>query len=320
MPLPTSRDELKDYCLRRLGEPVIQINVDNEQVEDRIDDAIQFYQDFHFDGVERVYLKHKITASEMTTTAPLTGTPIKNERITGLVTGAKGNFYDTSGTVTRFVMEPGSVDFQDGEGILLSESGSVGTLIATNAIVKGDIDNGYIPVDIPVVSVLKIFPPSALFSGGIFDLRYQAMFNALPTLMMTDLISFDMFGKHLALLDQMFVGTKPIRFNRKQNRAYIDWNWHQDVQIDKYVILETKVALDPEQWIEMYSDQWLLRYATALIKRQWGEHISKFSGVQLVGGVALDGVRVLTEAVEEIKLLEEQAKKEFQEPIDLMIG
>ena len=66
MAKPASREELKDYCLRRLGHPVIQINVDEEQLEDRIDDALAFYHEYHHDGVEKVYLKHQITDEDRT--------------------------------------------------------------------------------------------------------------------------------------------------------------------------------------------------------------------------------------------------------------
>lgn len=66
MALPGNRQELIDYCLRRLGAPVIEINIDPDQIEDRVDDAFLFFQDYHFDGVERVYLAHQMTANDIT--------------------------------------------------------------------------------------------------------------------------------------------------------------------------------------------------------------------------------------------------------------
>ena len=66
MAKPTTRGTLQDYCLRNLGAPVIEINVDEDQIEDRTDDALQFYQEFHSDGTIREYLKHELTAADIT--------------------------------------------------------------------------------------------------------------------------------------------------------------------------------------------------------------------------------------------------------------
>ena len=64
MAVPTSRSEFKEYCLRKLGKPVIEINVDDDQVEDRIDESLKYYWDYHFDGAEKLYYKHQITATD----------------------------------------------------------------------------------------------------------------------------------------------------------------------------------------------------------------------------------------------------------------
>ena len=66
MAAPNSKATLKEYCLRALGKPVIEINVDDDQVDDRLDEALQYFAEFHMDGVERLYLKHQITSAEKT--------------------------------------------------------------------------------------------------------------------------------------------------------------------------------------------------------------------------------------------------------------
>ena len=66
MATPNSRENLKQYCLRMLGKPVVEINVDDDQLEDRIDEGLQYFQEYHFDGVEKTYVRHKVTGSTVT--------------------------------------------------------------------------------------------------------------------------------------------------------------------------------------------------------------------------------------------------------------
>ena len=65
MAKPTSRQELKDYALRRLGSPVVEINVDDAQVEDRVDDALQMFAEYHFDGVQKAFYKYQVTTDDI---------------------------------------------------------------------------------------------------------------------------------------------------------------------------------------------------------------------------------------------------------------
>jgi hypothetical protein len=125
---------------------------------------------------------------------------------------------------------------------------------------------------------------------------------------------------HIAMLDMILNGTKPLRFNRHQNRLHIDMSWANSVEVDNYIIVECYRALDPATWSDVWNDMWLKRYATALIKKQWATNIKKFSGITLPGGVTLDGDKLYDEAVTEIKELEDRAQDTFSLPPDFMLG
>ena len=244
---PSSRQGLIDYCLRRLGHPVIEINIDEDQVEDRIDDAFQFYREYHYDAVERVYLKYQITSDDMT--------------------------------------------------------------------------NKYIPLNDNIVGVDRILPFSNRSTGiNIFDVRYQILINDLYSLMSTDLIYYSQVKTQIELINQLLVGVKPVRFNRHMNRMYIDMDWEADVEVGSFIIVECYRILDPDTYTDVYNDRFLKQYATALIKKQWGENMKKFQGVQLPGGVLLNGQQIFDEAVEEITRLEQEMQSRFELPPDMFVG
>jgi hypothetical protein len=243
----TSREQLKDYCLRQLGAPVIEINVDDDQVEDRIDDAFQFYREYHFDAVEKLYLKHEITAN--------------------------------------------------------------------------NISNQYIEISNAVVGVERVFPFMNKSTGtNIFDIKYQILINDLYTLMSTDLIYYTAVRQELELINQLLVGQKPIRFNRHMNRLHIDMDWAADVVQGTYIIVECWRILDPDVYTDVYNDMFLKRYATAQIKKQWGNNLKKFAGVQLPGGVTLNGEIIYQEATEEIRQIETEIQSRFELPVDMFVG
>ena len=243
----TSREQLKDYCLRQLGAPVIEINVDNDQVEDRIDDAFQFYREYHFDAVEKLYLKHEITST--------------------------------------------------------------------------DITNQYISIPDAVVGIERIFPMMNKSTGtNIFDIKYQILINDLYTLTSTDLIYYTLVRQELELINQLLVGQKPIRFNRHMNRLHIDMDWAADVVQGTYIIVECWRILDPDVYTDVYNDMFLKRYATAQIKKQWGNNLKKFAGVQLPGGVTLNGEIIYQEAIEEIRQIETEIQSRFELPVDMFVG
>ena len=243
----TTREGLKDYCLRRLGAPVNEINVEENQIEDRIDDAFQFYREYHYDAVEMVYLKHQFS--------------------------------------------------------------------------EQDITNQYISVPDSVVGVNRILPFSNKSDGtNIFSIRYQILLNDLYSLMSTQIIYYYQVKQELELINQILVGVKPVRFNRHMNRLYIDMDWTGDAAVGDWIIVECYRILDPETYRDVYNDMFLKRYCTALIKRQWGENLKKFSGVQLPGGVTINADQIYQDALTEITQIESEMQSRFELPVDFFTG
>lgn len=253
MAKPASRTELKDYALRKLGFPVIEINVDDDQLDDRIDDALGMYQQFHYDAVEKTYLKHQITA--------------------------------------------------------------------------GDMANTYISIPNSVIGVTRIFPlatdsvnSTASGNFNMFDLTYQLRLNELYDFTSADYVYYALAKQHIRTLDLLFLGEQPIRFTRTDNKLYIDMNWSNKLKEGNFIIIDCFKVLDPEELTEIWSDTWLKKYTTALFKKQWGDNLKKFSGVQLPGGITLNGQQIWNEAVEEIEHLEQLLRDTYEEPPQFEIG
>jgi hypothetical protein len=317
MAAPSTRTEFKDYCLRRLGFPVIQINVDDDQVDDRIDDALQFFHDYHFDGVEKIYMKHRIT--------------------------------------------------------------------------QDDIDRKFIYCPDPVIFVTKIFPfDDSNSSINMFDLRYQLRLHDLYDFTSVSYVSYEITMQHITTLNMLFSGYPQHRFNRHQNKIFLDIDWSRDATLGEYVVIECYRKLVPDtimltgtvtatntsnlitgtgttfdqQIIEgdiitisgqdaqvnriisptqaylttnlvtsvtsatatktgvsdVWDDRFLKQYATALIKYQWGTNLSKFAGVQMPGGVTLDGPRIMAEAQVEIDKIETEMQAYNVLPPEILTG
>lgn len=318
MAKPTTRKQFKDYCLRRLGWPVIEINVDDDQVEDRIDDAIQFFHDYHFDGCEKIYMKHKFT--------------------------------------------------------------------------QEDIDRRWIYCPDPIIFVTAVLPfDDSNSSVNMFDLRYQLRLHDLYDFTSVSYVSYEITMQHIRTLNLLFSGTPQFRFNRHQNKLFLDIDWSRDATVGEYVIIECYRSLAPDtvtlngtltgntdslimtgtnttfdqEIIEndfitlsdgqevqvrtinsptqivlakaltanvagvtmtkagasdVWNDRFLKQYATAKIKYQWGTNLSKFAGIQLPGGVTLDGPRIMTEAQAEIDKIEEEMQVYNVLPNEIMMG
>lgn len=271
MATPSSRANLKEYCLRSLGKPVIEINVDPDQVEDRIDEALQYFAQYHYDGVERVYLKYQITADDI----------------------ARARSDESLASVT------------DVDG-------------STSATWK--MQKNYIPVPESVLSVVKIFDFTDKANINLFDVRYQLRLNDLYDFSSTSVIHYEMTMQHIDFLDSILVGQVPIRFNQHQNRLYLDMDWQTNVSAGDYIVIEAYRALDPSTYSDVWNDMYLKKYTTQLIKRQWGSNLSKFEGVQMLGGVTLNGAKLFEEAQTEIEKLEEQIQLAYELPPMHMIG
>ena len=316
----TTRQELIDYCLRRLGQPVIEINIDDDQVEDRIDDALQFYREYHFDAVEEVYLKTQVTASNLVLSTNIANTFTIGEVVTGATSGVITTISSipTSGNTLSVYKTTEDADFTVGETVTGATSGV--TAVVTS-FAKGTYDNRYFGMTDSVYGVKKVLPFYDRTSGiNLFDIRYQMLVQDLYNLMSVDMIHYTMIQSHLSLINQLLVGVKPYRFNRHMNRLYVDMDWERDAGIGSYLIVNAYRILDPSTYSDVYNDMFLKRYATALIKRQWGENLKKFQGVQLPGGVTLNGQVIYEEALEEITKIEDEMQSRFELPVDFIVG
>lgn len=242
-----SRQELIKYCLRALGAPVVEINVDDDQLEDRLDEAIEYFRQYHYDGIEKVYLKHQIT--------------------------------------------------------------------------RQDIENKYITLPDHIYGVTRVFPIASgtSTSKSIFDLQYQLRLNDLYDLTSTSIIYYTQVMSHLALLDLTLNGHPIYRFNRLRGRLYIEASWETEMAEGTYILVECYRALDPNETTKMYNDMWLKHYATALFKKAWATNLKKFSGMQLPGGVTIDGDKLYDEAIAEIKELEDDLLNKSA-PLDFFLG
>jgi hypothetical protein len=316
----TTRQELIDYSLRRLGFPVIEINVDDDQISDRVDDAIQLWQEHHFDGVERVYIKKALEGTTLNLTASATFNA--GEKITGGTSGAEA-IVDKSSSGTKVIYENVTTveKFAANETITGADSGTTATI---SSIVKGNIENGYIDIADNILGVTRMFKfggiGSTSNSDGLFDIDYQFAQNDLYNLLSADVTYYSMVKTHMNVLESLFVNDRAIRFNRKTNKLYIDTDMDRTFDIGDYVIAEGYALVAGADYAEVYDDMWLKKYTTALIKRQWGENMKKFGGIQLPGGVTLNGDQIYSEAVNEIAQIEEEMQNRYELPPTFMTG
>ena len=271
MAIPTSKSTFASYCKRALGFGVIDINVSDDQVDDRVDEALQYFAQYHYDGIEKMYLKHKITQDTI-------------DRCRTNATTSATDKVDSSVTAS----------FEEGKN--------------------------FIPIPDSVLSVVQIFPFSNAQTNSMFDIRYQLRLNDLYDFSSTSIIHYEMTMKQLDLLEHILVGEVPIRFNQHQNRLYLDMAW-EEMTPDEFIIIECYRKVDPSTYTDIFDDMYLKRYATALIKRQWGANLSKFNGVATLGGVTMNGADIYSQSIEEINKLEEEIKEgAFSTPINYMIG
>ena len=330
MAKPSSREQLKQYALRQLGKPVIEINVDDDQLEDRIDEGLQYFQEYHFDGIERMYHIHQITSSKVSVSS-VTGTFSNGEIITGATSNATATVHTANSTFIEFKNHKDTTgianndttsSFSSSETITGNNSGATAT---AGTVTFGDIDNHYVPLSDAITGIVGIFDiqdtGGGQTSSNMFSFRYQFHLNEMPYLTSTSIVNYKMSMQHLQLLNDIFVGKKPLRFNRHQNRLYIDLDWSgDDIKIGEYIVVEAYRIIDPDTFTDVYNDMFLKRYLTALFKRQWGANLIKYQGVSLPGGITLDGRQLFEDAMTEIREIEEQMQSRYELPIDFMVG
>ena len=283
MAQPASRQELIDYSLRQLGAPVLEINVADEQIQDLMDDAIQFYQERHYDGVTENFLKYKITQGDI-------------DRGTAKADGGSGI---GSMTASADIAGNGSTDFKYYES------------------------SNFLQVPANVIGVKKVFKVNSTkamgMSGNMFSFKYQLMMNDMYLWGRTELLGYTMAMSYLETMDFLLNTHTRIRFNIRQDRLYLDIDWGE-VVADDVLIIECYTALDPDSSNKVYNDRFLKKYLTALIKKQWGHNLIKFQGVKLPGGVELNGRQIFDDGQREIDEIKDEMLSTYELPPLDMIG
>jgi len=278
MAKPSTRQELIDYCFRRLGAPVLEINVDDDQIDDLVDDAIQFFNERHFDGVERMYLKYKITQNDI---------------------------------------DRGKAGGAGGVGIVTTSATS--TIVGTATTFSFYENSNYIQVPDSVIGIEKIFKfDTSSISGGMFSIKYQLFLNDLYYFNSVELLQYAMVKTYLEDIDHLLTTDKQIRFNKRQDRLYLDIDWGSQ-NVDDFIVIDCYRALDPASFSQIYNDSFVKLYLTSLIKRQWGQNLIKFRGVKLPGGIELNGRQIYEDAEREIAEIKQRMTSEYElPPLDLI--
>jgi hypothetical protein len=276
MAKPASRQELINYCLRKLGAPVLEINVAEEQLDDLVDDALQYFQERHFDGVEKMFLKYKITQEDKDR-----GRARGGSSSAGIVT--------TTGT--------------SGIGTALWEENS-----------------NYIPVPETVIGIERVFKLSnRTIASNLFNINYQLFLNDIYWFSSTEMLNYYVTKRYLEDIDWIVNPERQIRFNKRQDRLYIDTSW-DTLQVDDYLLIECYRILDPNDYPKVWNDYFLKLYLTAIIKRQWGQNLIKFQGVKLPGGVELNGRQIYDDAQKDLQDIQDRMMLEFELPPMDLIG
>ena len=284
MAKPATRQQLIDYSLRKLGAPVLEINIDDDQIDDLIDDAIQLFQDRHFDGVERMYLKYELTQDDL---------------------------------------DRGNATSESGASITKGQVTTTGTTTAITGYgtttMSWKENSNFLQVPESVIGVEKIFKfDTSTISGGMFSIKYQLFLNDLYYFNSVELMQYSMTKSYLEDIDMLLTTDKQIRYNRRQDRLYMDIDWGQE-SAGNMLVLDCWRALDPDSFTGVYNDPFLKKYFTALMKRQWGQKLIKFRGVKLPGGLELNGREIYDDAEREIEAIKDKMTLEYElPPLDLI--
>ena len=280
MAQPASRNELKEYCLRQLGAPVLEINLADEQCQDLIDDAIQYFQERHFDGVLNTYLKYKITQDDIDrgTAKPDVGPGITTTSATSTIDGSSIQF-----------------DWKENSNYL------------------------QVPPSVIGVNKIFHFDGSNTLTNNMFSVKYQLFLNDVYYWGAVELLSYAMTKTYLEDINFLLTTEKQIRFNQRMDRLYLDIDW-ESMTVGDYVIMDCWTTLDPSDYNRVWNDSFLKRYLTATMKRQWGQNLIKFQGVKLPGGIELNGRQIYDDAEKDLEVIREQMSNMYEMPPLDMIG
>ena len=281
MAQPATRSEFKNYILRQLGAPVLEINVADEQVDDIIDDALQYFHERHFDGVLRTYLKYEVT---------------QNDIDRGKGPGQSGVLGITTTTATSTI-DGAEIQFDWKE------------------------NSNYLQVPPAVIGVEKVFhfDGSQSMSSGMFSIKYQLFLNDIYFWGALEMLTYNMTRTYLSDLEFALTTQKQIRFNQRMDRLYMDVNCEEFTAGD-WLIMDCYRTLDPNDYTRVWNDSFLKKYTAALLKKQWGQNLIKFNGVKLPGGVELNGRDIYEDGVKELEVIQEMMSNTYELPPLDMIG
>ncbi len=280
MAQPASRTDLINYCKRQLGAPVLEINIADEQVDDLVDDALQYFHERHFDGVIQTFLKYKITQDDIDR-----GRGKGSNNPVGIVTT----------TATSTVGISSTFSFEENSNFL------------------------QIPPAVLGINKIFRFDGSNTVTNNMFSVKYQLFLNDVYTFSSTEILSYAMTKRYLEDLDFALGTEKHIRFNKRQDRLYLDFDWGAATK-DDYLIIDCYRLIDPNDFTRVYNDSFLKKYLTALMKRQWGQNLIKFQGVKLPGGIELNGRQIYDDAEKDLEIIREQMSNTYELPPLDMIG
>ena len=282
MAQPASRTDLINYCKRQLGAPVLEINVADEQIDDLVDDALQYFQERHFDGVTQTFLKYKITQED-----------IDRGR-------ARGGSNNTAGITT---------------------STATSTINGSSVSFSFEENSNYLQVPPEVIGITKVFKfdGSNTVTNNMFSVKYQLFLNDIYYFGSTEILTYAMTKRYLEDIDFALSTDKFIRFNQRQDRLYLDIDWGS-ATVDDYLIIDCYRLLDPSSYSRVWNDSFLKKYVTALVKRQWGQNLMKFQGVKLPGGIELNGRQIYDDAQKDLEVFREQMSNTYELPPYDMIG
>ena len=285
MATPSSRSELADYCKRQLGAPVLEINIADEQVEDIMDDAIQFFQERHFDGVSQSFLKYKISQDDI-------------DR--GRATMRKGTGDKTTGITTETATTE---------------------IVGVSTTFTFYENSNYLQVPPEIIGVTKIFhyDGANTITNNMFSVKYQLFLNDIYFWGATEMLTYAMTKTYLEDINFLLTTQKQIRFNQRMDRLYLDIDWG-GVTVGDYFVIDCFRALNPADYGRVYNDSFLKKYTVALMKRQWGQNLLKFQGVKLPGGVELNGRQIYDDAEKDLEIIREQMSNMYELPPLDMIG
>ena len=282
MAQPSSRQTFVDYCKRQLGAPVLEINVADEQIDDLVDDALQYFQERHFDGVFPTLLKYKFTQADI-------------DR--GRAKGGPNSPVGIASTSATSVIDGAPVQFDFEE------------------------NSNYLKVPDDVIGITKVFQfeGSNSVSSGMFSIKYQLFLNDIYFWGSTELLTYAMTKRYLEDIDFLLSTQKQIRFNQRMNRLYLDIDW-SSVSPNNHLVIDCYRGMNPDTHTKVWNDSFLKRYAVQLIKRQWGQNMIKFQGMKLPGGVELNGRQMYDDAEKELQIIREQMSNTYELPPFDMIG